>query len=855
VDGETLATRLLRGSLKRKEALELGRDLLHALEAVHGIGIVHRDVKPANIFLKGDRTLLADFGIAVPSATAAQPPTAERRMGTPGYMAPEQMLGTEITPQTDLYAAALVLYEAYTGRRWEAVSPDARPDWSGVPSSVAGALRTGVAWDPHDRWPDARSFRHALWRTRGRRYRRIAVAAATAVAALGLLVGTVVTWSLVGTRPLQSDVAVLPFSADAGLEELAEELTSATWFQLLRFLDVAEEHEVSDWVERHGLDVSAVPPSARRSLRSTFIASGQVELQGSDTIVGLTMFPDGGPARPIGRERFSEDLGRLAVGFRLGGRIVGEVAPERSEQYEGQSAAREMKEPAFSSYQAGRRAFKRNSFGLATEHFEEALRIDSTFAPAAWWFSNAWRWTAAGRPPPVDLGDLLAREGWSLSEIDSLLIAAQLAPGLEERLARYRDVVQQHPRHAYAQFLYAAESQDRGAFVGVTLDTVAARLRAAAEKDSMFAPAFGHLAWSYLKLGRAAEAQAAWEQYARVAAAPTADGEVDQVPLLQFAIAKRFDPEAAASILGQLFQDPAAIADLSTALRLAAMLGVPGTQAEMAMMLLDVAPPAERADLFEARALAWFGLGQIGRALTDFDSAAARAGTPEARVGAAEWRVVPSALGLPGVSERERYRGRRMLQALVDDPSVGARASWALGLHAATGGAVTESRDHLARLEGRDAKEPAGRLRVLLGAVIDGAEGETNNALLRSLTLLRYDSAGRGGDPFARSALHLLRARWLDQVGRSLAADSALRWYGHVEFTGGYPAGPAQAAEVDWALGTFAKLIRGRAAHERGEPTLACRLFGDVVRLWSEADSALQAWVEEAAAGAQESCR
>ena len=70
IDGETLATRLTRGPLGRKETMSLARELLSALKLAHQNGIVHRDIKPSNIFLSQGRALLTDFGIARPVTTS-----------------------------------------------------------------------------------------------------------------------------------------------------------------------------------------------------------------------------------------------------------------------------------------------------------------------------------------------------------------------------------------------------------------------------------------------------------------------------------------------------------------------------------------------------------------------------------------------------------------------------------------------------------------------------------------------------------------------------------------------------------------------------------------------------------------
>jgi tRNA A-37 threonylcarbamoyl transferase component Bud32 len=112
VDGEDLSTLLRRiGRFPQDRAIELARQICAGLAAAHDRGIVHRDLKPANIMLDGSgRIRITDFGLAGASGETI-------RAGTPAYMAPEQLAGTEVTPRSDVYSLGLVLYELFTGRR------------------------------------------------------------------------------------------------------------------------------------------------------------------------------------------------------------------------------------------------------------------------------------------------------------------------------------------------------------------------------------------------------------------------------------------------------------------------------------------------------------------------------------------------------------------------------------------------------------------------------------------------------------------------------------------------------------------------------------------------------------------
>src|SRR3954463_743281 len=169
VDGKTLDARLSEGALPSSEVIALGRDLLGALAAAHGKGIIHRDIKPANIFLVGSRALLGDFGIARGPDEDGDPLTRPGQIiGTLAYMAPEQLSGSEVTPQTDLYAVGLVLYQACTGRRRDLLADPDTDEWTDVPPTLIPALRTALQRTPEDRWDSAKSFARALTGRRSR---------------------------------------------------------------------------------------------------------------------------------------------------------------------------------------------------------------------------------------------------------------------------------------------------------------------------------------------------------------------------------------------------------------------------------------------------------------------------------------------------------------------------------------------------------------------------------------------------------------------------------------------------------------------------------------------------------------
>ncbi len=164
------------GPLDAQQALSVLAPVAMALDAAHAHGLVHRDVKPANILLQRsssgaiEHVYLTDFGIAKSAAFSGGLTGAGASIGTVGYMAPEQLEGREVSAQTDVYALAVTFYECLTGRipfqreLAEGVYPPtgelepvsrARPD---LPAELDAAIARGLSRDLQARYPTCRSF-------------------------------------------------------------------------------------------------------------------------------------------------------------------------------------------------------------------------------------------------------------------------------------------------------------------------------------------------------------------------------------------------------------------------------------------------------------------------------------------------------------------------------------------------------------------------------------------------------------------------------------------------------------------------------------------------------------------------
>ncbi len=168
VEGETLGPRLAAGPMDLDSVLRVVAPLASALDYLHAAGIVHRDIKPGNIMLdRGGRPVLMDFGVAR-ALDGTQHTATGATLGTPAYMAPEQVRGLAVSPATDIYALGILVYQMLSGRTpfagdtaymlhaqaFEPPPPLAslRPD---LPATVCLAVEAALAKDPRRRPPTA----------------------------------------------------------------------------------------------------------------------------------------------------------------------------------------------------------------------------------------------------------------------------------------------------------------------------------------------------------------------------------------------------------------------------------------------------------------------------------------------------------------------------------------------------------------------------------------------------------------------------------------------------------------------------------------------------------------------------
>jgi hypothetical protein len=193
--GETLADRLSRGRLEAREALAIMVEVLRGIAHAHKLGILHRDLKPHNVFLCADgRVKVLDFGLAgmmrATSAAAgarAAPGQTFAFAGTPAYMAPEQWRGEPQDARVDVWALGVLLFELVTGGLpFQARGADDLREvpLARAPAVLGDALAGALAFAPERRLADAGELLQRLDRARAGRWRWRLLAAAVAVAGI-----------------------------------------------------------------------------------------------------------------------------------------------------------------------------------------------------------------------------------------------------------------------------------------------------------------------------------------------------------------------------------------------------------------------------------------------------------------------------------------------------------------------------------------------------------------------------------------------------------------------------------------------------------------------------------------------
>jgi eukaryotic-like serine/threonine-protein kinase len=420
LDGETLAAKIERtGALPLQEALEIARQVADALDAAHALGIVHRDIKPTNIMLvplpggkQGFRAVITDFGLARNDPLVAQPSTlalsqTARPIGTPAYMAPEQLEGTRVSAATDIYAFGLVLFEMVTGkrafpsdnflsglaRRLTGATPDPRLLVPSLPQPWARAMVGCLRARPKERFKSAADVIAVLKGGKAKAaQRRIVLAFALGVLAM-LLAGGIYYGARHGRHLKEKDTVVLAdFANSTGEGVFDDALKTALMVSLNQspFLNVLQENKMSETITLMTLPAHTqlIPELAREVCQRTgskaYIA-GSIARLGNKYVLGLNAVncqSDESLAQvqvtANGKESVLNALGSAVSAMR--GKL-GESL-NSLQQYDVPLAdATTSSLEALKALSLGRKAYRQDT-GVALRYFQQARELDPNFAMA-----------------------------------------------------------------------------------------------------------------------------------------------------------------------------------------------------------------------------------------------------------------------------------------------------------------------------------------------------------------------------------------------------------------------------------------------------------------------------------------
>ncbi|MEP7381743.1 MAG: protein kinase [Gemmatimonadota bacterium] len=424
IEGESLRHRLHReGRFPVEDVVRILAEVGSALAFAHEKGIVHRDVKPENVLLSDGHAILADFGISAvllrpntPPPDGAAPRLTDFGMavGTPGYMSPEQAAGDSVIDgRSDLYSLAVIGYEMLTGRppftgatAMEVMNAHVnstprpveslRPD---TPRALATVLKRALEKSPADRFQRADEFGAALmpsWSGRGKAYRAqprrwpwIAAAAVLLLAIWGYSRSSrQETWTsnpdLVAVAPFEAVGADLSVWREGFVDLLSNNLDGAG--PLRSVPPTVVVRRAPPRMDRNGARQLAERTGAGITIFGSLIASGPDSVRASATIVETAT----GNATDVQLRDDVSHIDRLADSLSVA--ILRELGRTRAIGATRLASLGSTSLPALKAYLQGEQFYRRSDWDSAAVHYQRAIALDSTFAPALRHLSNALGW-------------------------------------------------------------------------------------------------------------------------------------------------------------------------------------------------------------------------------------------------------------------------------------------------------------------------------------------------------------------------------------------------------------------------------------------------------------------------------
>lgn len=536
-----------QGPMSAREAAVIGLDLCQAVAAVHGAGLVHRDIKAQNVMREqGGRIVLMDFGLGQEQRTDDEEIVA----GTPSYMAPELFAGKPSTVESDIYAIGVLLYHLVTSafpvssttvtglqrahRRGQVERlRDRRPD---LPQDYIAVIERCLAPDPKVRFSTVGDLSQALAETAGtggfdravpgpvikRRPSRLAVAAACGVLlAAGVVVvpflpKTARVWIGLATVPEKQYLAVLPFNtigSDPTSQTLSDGLREVVTSELSRLEGVQKFFFVAPADEIRFREIKS-PSEAREQLGATRTVGGSMQLSGSSIRLTLNVV-DTATMRQLDSAVLEGRLGdTLGLQDRSVMRLAELLGVDVTARELIESAARVVEPGAHEFYVQGvsylSRRHKSENIDMAIELFERSLERDSRYAPAHAALGKAYWRKYVDTKESALVG--IATEACNRAlALDTRLAGAHLTLGIihfgtgkaAESVSDLETALRLDPRNAevYRELGRAYEELDR-------LDEAETTLKRAIEIQPRYWDGFRGLGAFYYRLGRYQDAVA-----------------------------------------------------------------------------------------------------------------------------------------------------------------------------------------------------------------------------------------------------------------------------------------------------------------------------------------------------------
>jgi serine/threonine protein kinase len=432
--GETLSERLRRGPVNPGEALAIVTQISAGLDAAHAVGVLHRDLKPGNIFLvvqenaKPVRVVVTDFGLAVAlnegTDASLTPVTQGEFLGTPAYMSPEQLLNEELTPASDVYSMGLVMYQMVTG---------VRPFEDNTPNAVAARRLRDPIPSPRKVAPDLdRVWETVILKCLERDPSRRFQVAGDVLSALRSDSGPV----KFVPKARRNSIAILPFVNAGGnpeMEYLSDGITETIISTLSRIPKMRVMAHSTVFRFKGRLDD---PQSIGRQLDVATVLVGRVINRGNMLKIGVELV-DVGNGRQIWGEQYNRSFSDV---FEVQDDIAREISTKlelrlTNEERKNLNKRQTENTDAYQLYLKGRFFWnKRTPEHIRTgiEFFRRAVAIDRSYAVAYSGLADSYTTQAFLCPhiPPRELMPQARDAAKQAVSLDEGLAEAQASMGV-----------------------------------------------------------------------------------------------------------------------------------------------------------------------------------------------------------------------------------------------------------------------------------------------------------------------------------------------------------------------------------------------------------------------------------------